>query len=173
MPGVAQWRARPGIEGCGRWRQCEATGRAETLKRRATTGDKRRRASLQARARAAEAGRALKCAAEPGRGGASGEETGRWQGRRPMALPAARAVSRQGDSGPGSGWRSIRREDTHPAGVRVRRSTRRCPSSTWRNSAEDCRPNRRTNGTKNAECCSVPTLSGNFLQKFELHSNFG
>ena len=41
-------------------------------------GAKRRRASLQARARAAEAGRALKCGAEPGRGGASGEGTGRW-----------------------------------------------------------------------------------------------
>src|SRR6266540_5799521 len=78
VSGVAQSRARPGIGGCGRWRQCEATGRAETLKRRATTGAERRRASLQARARAAEAGRALKCGAEPGRGGASGEETGRW-----------------------------------------------------------------------------------------------
>ena len=80
VSGVAQWRARSGIGGCGRWRQCEATGRAETLKRRATTGAKRCRASLQARARAAEAGRALKCRTEPGRGGASGEETGRWQG---------------------------------------------------------------------------------------------
>ena len=36
------------------------------------------RASLQARTRAAKTGRALKCGAEPGRGGASGEETGRW-----------------------------------------------------------------------------------------------
>ena len=138
MPGVAQWRARPGIEGCGRWRQCEATGRAETLKRRATTGAKRRRAILQARARAAETGSALKCGAEPGRGGASGEETGRWQGRRPMALPAARAVSRQGDSGSGSSWRGIRCEDTHPAGVRVRRRTRRCLSSTWRQGTGLC-----------------------------------
>src|SRR6266540_7206395 len=38
----------------------------------------RRRASLQARTRAAKMGRALKCGAEPGRGGASGEGTGRW-----------------------------------------------------------------------------------------------
>src|SRR5207253_4293077 len=80
----------------GRWRQCEATGRAETLKRRAATGAKRRRASLQARARAAEAGRALKYGAEPGRGGTSGEGTGRWQRRWPIALPVARVVSRRG-----------------------------------------------------------------------------
>src|SRR5438105_9283949 len=74
----ARWRGWPPVGRGGRWRQCEAMGLAETLKRRATTGAKRRRAILQARARAAEAGRALKCGAEPGRGGASGEETGRW-----------------------------------------------------------------------------------------------
>ena len=135
------------------------------MKRRATTGAKRRRVILQARARAAEAGRALECGAEPGRGGASGEETGRWQGRRPMALPAARAVLRQGDSGSGSSWRSTRCEDTHPAGVRVRRRTRRCSSSAWRNSAEDCRPNRRADGTKNAKCCSVPCPSAVIFSK--------
>ena len=159
----ARWGGWPPVGRGGRWRQCEAMGRAETLKRRATTGAKRRRASLQARARAAEAGRALKCGAEPGRGGASGEKTGRWQGRRPMALPAARAVSRQGDSGSGSSWRSIRCEDTHPAGVRVRRNTRRCPSSTWRNSAEDCRPNRRA--ALSALCPAK--FSDVFLQKYE------
>src|SRR5438128_11403742 len=37
----------------------------------------RGRASRQARTRAAKTGRALKCGAEPGRGGASGEGTGR------------------------------------------------------------------------------------------------
>src|SRR6266542_4437592 len=87
------------------------------------------------------------------------------QRRWPMALPAARAVSRQGDSSSGSSWRSIRCEDTHPAGVRVRRRTRRCSSSTWRNSAEDCRPNRRADGTKNAKCCSDPCPSAVIFSK--------
>src|SRR6266508_1085098 len=72
----ARWRGWPPVGRGGWWRQCEATGRAETLKRRATTGAKRRRAGLQARARAAEAGRVLKCGAEPERGGASGRRDG-------------------------------------------------------------------------------------------------
>ena len=155
----ARWRGRPPVGQGGRWRQCEATGRAETLKRRTTTGAKRRRTSLQARARAAEAAGHSSAGQRRGEVERAVEDTGRWQGRRPMALPAARAVSRQGDSAPGSRWRGIRREDTHPAGVRARRRTRRCSSPTWRNSAEDCRPNRRADRTKNAECCSVAVVS--------------
>jgi len=161
----ARWRGWPPIGRGGRWRQCEATGRAKTLKRRATTGAKRRRTSLQARARAAEAAGHSSAGQRRGEVERAVEETGRWQGRRPMALPAARAVSRQDDSSSGSSWRGIRREDTHSADVRVRRRTRRCSSSTWRNSAEDCRPNRRADGTKNAKCCSVPCPSAVIFSK--------
>src|SRR5438045_8878011 len=104
-------------------------GRAETLKRRATTGAKRRRAILQARARAAEA--AGHSSAGQSRGEVERAAKRRVDGRGDGQWPCLRLAWSRGRATVARVRLGERDFVRYAVGVRAGRRARRCWSAMW------------------------------------------